>query len=358
MNKSRIERVIANMRAENLSQIIVSAPESVYYLTGTLVAPGERMLALLLRTDGTITLFANRLFALTGTTSVPLVEFDDTEDPIEMLQKQVLPGAIGIDKFWPSQFTIRLMNARKDIQPVLGSAPVDLARMMKDDEELALMRKASKLNDEITRRTIEGLYEGMTELEACQLYLNNAKELGADGPSFEPLICFGPNCAEPHHVSDNTRLKIGDSVIVDVGALYRHYASDMTRTVFWKSATDEQKKVHEIVTRANAAGRAAVRPGVPMCEFDKAARSVIEEAGYGKYFIHRTGHGIGLNVHEPPDNSSTNQTIAQPGMTFSVEPGIYLPGQFGVRVEDLVAVTQDGCETLNALTHEMKIIGG
>ena len=146
-------------------------------------------------------------------------------------------------------------------------------------------------------------------------------------------------------------------MIIDVGALHKRYASDMTRTVFWKSASDEQKKVHELVTRANAAGRAAVRPGVPMSEFDKAARSVIEEAGYGEYFIHRTGHGIGLDVHEPPDNSATNQTIAQPGMTFSVEPGVYLPGKFGVRVEDLVAVTETGCETLNALDHDFRILG-
>ena len=156
---------------------------------------------------------------------------------------------------------------------------------------------------------------------------------------------------------DGTRLKPGDSVIIDVGALHKRYASDMTRTVFWKTASDEQKKVHELVTRANAAGRAAVRPGVPMCEFDKAARSVIEEAGYGEYFIHRTGHGIGLDVHEPPDNSATNQTIAQPGMTFSVEPGVYLPGKFGVRVEDLVAVTETGCETLNALNHDLHVLG-
>ena len=349
MNKQRISRVIENMRAENLSQIIVSAPESVYYLTGTFVAPGERMLALLLKDDGSIILFANRLFALTGKTSVPLIEFDDTDDPIALLAPEILPGTIGIDKFWPSQFTIRLMTARPDARPVLGSRPVDLARMMKDEEELALMRTASRMNDEITRRTIEGLREGMTELEACQLYLDNAKAVGADGPSFEPLVCFGPNCAEPHHSSDNTRLKPGDSVIIDVGALHKRYASDMTRTVFWKTASDEQKKVHELVTRANAAGRAAVRPGVPMCEFDRAARSVIEEAGYGEYFIHRTGHGIGLEVHEPPDVSAVCERVLEPGMIFSIEPGIYLSGKFGVRIEDLVTVTEDGCEVLNRL---------
>ena len=130
----------------------------------------------------------------------------------------------------------------------------------------------------------------------------------------------------------------------------------MTRTVFYKSVSEEQKKVYEIVKAANEAGRAAVRPGVPMCEFDRAARKVIEDAGYGPYFIHRTGHGIGIEVHEHPDNSSACQVIAKPGMCFSVEPGVYLPGKFGVRIEDLVVVTENGCETLNHFTHDLIVI--
>lgn len=219
------------------------------------------------------------------------------------------------------------------------------------------MREASRKNDETLRRTIEGLREGMTEREVAAMYNAIGKELGASGPSFDTLICFGPNCAEPHHSSDDTVLKRGDSVICDVGLTWNRYCSDMTRTVFFGEPTDEQRRVYEIVERANAAGRAAVRPGVPMKEFDRAARKVIEDAGYGKYFIHRTGHGIGLETHEPPDCSATNEVIARPGMVFSIEPGIYLPGRFGVRVEDLVAVTEDGCETLNALTKEMRILG-
>ena len=136
MNKRRISRVIENMRAENLSQIIVSAPESVYYLTGTFVSPGERMLALLLKDDGSITLFANRLFALKGAVDADLKEFDDTDDPIALLEKDVRPGKLGVDKLWPSQFTIRLMDARPDVRPTLGSKPVDDARMRKGADEL------------------------------------------------------------------------------------------------------------------------------------------------------------------------------------------------------------------------------
>ncbi len=344
------------MAACGLDQILVTSPISVYYLTGTMVAPGERMLALYLNANGDMTLFANRLFALNGGVDVPLVEFDDTEDPITMLAAAVKPGKLGIDKTWPSHFTIRLMEAKPGMVPVVGSAPVDDARMCKDAGEVRLMREASHLNDEAISRTIAELREGMTELELQELYIRNAKAVGGSAPSFTPITCFGANCAEPHHSNDETRLKPGDAVILDVGLLHQRYCSDMTRTVFFKSATDEQRRVYDICRRANAAGRAAVRPGLPMCEFDRAARSVIEDAGYGKYFIHRTGHGIGLEVHEHPDNSATSQIIARPGMCFSVEPGIYLPGNFGVRVEDLVVVTEDGCETLNRLDRELRIV--
>ena len=356
MNHSRISRVIENMNACGLSQILVTATPSVYYLTGKWVSPGERMLALYLNADGDVRLFANRLFALGGNTDVPLVEFDDTEDSVALLAGHVKPGKIGIDKTWPSQFTIRLMEAMPNAQPVLGSAPVDDARMCKDAQEIELMRESSRMNDEAIVRTMAQLHEGMTELELQDAYLKNAKAVGGEGGSFTPITCFGANCAEPHHDNDESRLKKGDAVILDVGLLHGRYCSDMTRTVFFGSATDEQRKVYDIVRRANEAGRAAVRPGVPMCEFDRAARKVIEDAGYGKYFIHRTGHGIGLEVHEHPDNSATSQIIARPGMCFSVEPGAYLPGSFGVRIEDLVTVTEDGCETLNRLDRDLRII--
>lgn len=356
MNTARLRRVAENMRAEGLTQILVTAPTSVDYLTGARVSPGERMLALLVKDDGSATLFANRLFALKGAVNVPLVEYDDTDDCVGLLAKALDNGKIGIDKTWPSGFTLQLMAARSDVQPVLGSKPVDDARMCKDAEEIDRMRRASKMNDQAVAQTIAKLRAGMTEREVGELYLAIAKSLGAQGPSFPPLICFGANGAQPHHDSDETTLKSGDAVILDVGLLLDGYCSDMTRTVFFGSATDEERKVYDLVKRANEAGRAAVRPGVPMKEFDRAARSVIEQAGYGDAFIHRTGHGIGLEVHEPPDNSAASEVIARPGMVFSVEPGVYLPGRFGVRVEDLIAVTETGAETLNHLPREIQIL--
>ena len=346
MNMERINKVIENMRARNLKQIIVSAPASVYYLCGAWCEPHERMLALLVKDDGTLTLYGNRLFALNGAVDIPLVEYEDTDDCVAALAPDVLPGPVGIDHTWPSQFTIRLMEKRPDVTPVLGSQPVSDARMIKGADELALMRESSRLNVQVCARIGQALREGVTEKEIQALYNSIALELGAEGPSFTPLICFGKNGAEPHHDSDGTRLAPGDTVIMDVGLIWKRYCSDMTRTAQFGEVTDDQKRVYDIVYAANRAGIAACRPGVLMKDIDRAARKVIEDAGYGPYFTHRTGHGIGLDVHEFPDCSAISDIVARPGMVFSIEPGIYLPGRFGVRVEDLVAITEDGCEVL------------
>ena len=348
MNTRRINRVIENMRAQGLRQILVSNTASVFYLTGVWCEPYERMLALHVKDNGDVRLYANRMFALEGMTDVPMIEYEDTDDCVAVLAPDMMPGRLGIDKTWHSHFTIRLMEQRPDIVPCVGSQPVDDARMLKDEEELELMRVSSRLNVQDCRRVGEALREGVTEKEMQALYTSIALELGASGPSFTPLICFGPNGAEPHHDSDGTRLKPGDTVIMDVGLTWKRYCSDMTRTAQFGAVTDDQKRVYDIVYAANRAGIAACRPGVLMKDIDRAARRVIEDAGYGPYFTHRTGHGIGLDEHEFPDCSYVSEIVARPGMVFSIEPGVYLPGRFGVRVEDLVAITEDGCEVLTA----------
>lgn len=357
MKTSRINRVLEGMTRLGLDQLLVTSTQSVYYLTGLWVSPGERLLALWLDRSGACALYANRLFALNGLTGdLRLIEFDDVDDSVAVLAEGLRPGTLGVDKTWPSHFLLRLMERRPDIRMSDGSRPVDEARMCKDEEELAALRLSSRMNDRVTGMLPGTLFEGMTERALARRYADFAADAGAAGSSFEPLICFGAGCAEPHHATGDAPLKPGDSVIMDVGLDLNHAMSDMTRTVFFGSVTDEQKRVYDLVRAANAAGRAAVRPGLPLSEFDRAARSVIEAGGYGPNFIHRLGHGIGLEVHEPPDVSSASTVIARPGMVFSIEPGIYLPGRFGVRIEDLVAVTEDGCETLNALERDMIVV--
>lgn len=357
MKQDRLEKILRNMNEMGLSQLLISSPMSISYLTGKLIHPGERMVVLNIQNNGDVSLIANRLFAVGSLDGVKLIEYDDVDDNIAVLSDTVKPGALGVDKEWPCRFLLPLMERRKDLKISLGSQAADRARMIKTREEIDFMRESSHLNDKAVHQAISALRDGVSEREIAKVYTTSAVALGAFNGSFDSLICFGANCAEPHHDTDDTVIKKGDSVILDVGAKLNGYCSDMTRTVFFGEADEEQKFVYNLVEQANAAGRAAVRPGVKMKEIDRAARSVIEKAGYGEYFIHRTGHGIGLEVHEFPDVSSVSETVCEPGMIFSVEPGVYLKGKFGVRVEDLVCVTEDGCETFNQYTKEMRVIG-
>ena len=356
MKQNRLERVLRGMDQMGLGQLLVTATDSIYYLTGLWVNPGERLLALKIDLSGACALYVNRMFALGAQPGLALVEFDDREDALSMLAGDLAPGRVGVDKLWSSHFAIRLMELRGDVRLAVGSKPVDEARMLKDEEELVRLRAASRMNDQAVAAVARSLVSGDTERAVGRRFADEGVRLGAQGVSFTPLVCFGANCAEPHHDSDGTQLKAGDAVILDLGLDVDHAMSDMTRTVFFGAPTDEQRRVYELVLRANAAAKAAVRPGVPLKDIDRAARAVIEEGGYGPAFLHRTGHGIGLAVHEPPDVSASSEYVAQPGMVFSIEPGIYLPGKFGVRIEDLVAVTEDGCEVLNELDREIMVI--
>ena len=170
-------------------------------------------------------------------------------------------------------------------------------------------------------------------------------------------MAFGANAADPHHAPDDTVVEPGDCVLFDVGCIKDGYCSDMTRTFYYKEASEQHKLVYHTVRQANEAAIAKIKPGIPLCELDKTARDLITEAGYGPYFTHRLGHFIGLGEHEFGDVSSVNTDKAVPGMIFSIEPGIYLTGDTGVRVEDLVLVTETGCEVLNAAPKDLRVVG-
>lgn len=358
MKQKRIESVLRNLDASGLSQLLVSDPRSIQYLTGAYVEPGERFLGLLLRNDGSRpTLFLNELFTAPDDIAVDVVSFNDTDDPLELLAVRCDADAgLGCDKNLPARFLIPMMERRIASAFTLASAAVDAARAIKDDREHELMRAASAANDAAMERFRALVHEGVTEAEVAAQLEGIYRDLGASGHSFEPIVSFGANAADPHHEPDGTVLKSGDVVLFDVGCRKDEYCSDMTRTFFFEDADEEQRRVYEIVRQANEAGKEAVRPGARFCDIDAAAREVIENAGYGQYFTHRLGHQIGLDVHEPSDVSAANEACVQPGMCFSIEPGIYLPGRFGVRIEDLVIVTEDGCEVLNAYPRDLSIV--
>lgn len=358
MSEQRIEAVLGNLAARGISQLLVCDPRSIQYLTGAYVEPGERFLGLLLRAGAQRpTLFLNRLFAAPADIEADVVPFDDTDDPLALLAERCDADAVlGCDKNLPARFLIPLMERKAASGFALASDAVDDARAIKDERERALMRAASAANDAGMARFRNLVREGITERAVAAQLEEIYQSLDAQGHSFSPIVSFGANAADPHHEPDGTRLKRGDAVLFDVGCRMDEYCADMTRTFFFGEAGDEQRRVYETVRQANEAGREAVRPGARFCDIDAAARKVIEDAGYGPYFTHRLGHQIGLDVHEPGDVSSANEAQVAPGMCFSIEPGIYLPGRFGVRIEDLVIVTEDGCEVLNAYPRELSII--
>ena len=358
MDNHRIESVLDNLAAQGLSQLLVCDPRSIQYLTGAYVEPGERFLGLLLRADqARPTLFLNELFTAPADIEADVVAFNDTDDPIALLAERCdAAAALGCDKNLPARFLIPMMERNIAAGFALASDAVDDARAIKDDEERALMRAASATNDAAMARFRELVHEGATEQEIAGKLEDIYRELGAQGHSFAPIVSFGANAADPHHEPDGTVLKEGDVVLFDVGCRQDEYCADMTRTFFFGEPDEEQRRVYEIVRQANEAGRAAVHPGARFCDIDGAARKVIEDAGYGPYFTHRLGHQIGLDVHEPGDVSSINEACVQQGMCFSIEPGIYLPGRFGVRIEDLVIVTENGCEVLNAYPRELETL--
>jgi Xaa-Pro dipeptidase len=354
MNK-QIEKLIEKMRKDEISQYIVSSTEDIFYLTGEWIEPGERLLTLLIDTNAQPILVVNKLFPIENE-NLNIVYYSDSDNPVKILSEFIQKNKkIAIDKNWPSHFLIKLMNM-KSIIPVDKSIFIDELRMIKTPDEIKKMRESSKLNDQAIEEVIDLIPEMLPEKYVARAAENIINKIGFSGVSFSPLVAFGGSCGEPHHESNITKLKNGDSVIIDIGGIKGRYCSDMTRTVFYGEPGDTARRVYDIVLQANLKAIESVKPGVKFSEIDLAARKYIEKKGYGDFFTHRTGHSIGINAHEWPFVSENNNMVVQPGMIFSIEPGIYIPNQFGVRIEDLVLVTETGVEVLNNYTKEMQIL--
>ena len=358
MKQSRINKVLEQMIEHNLSQIIISEPSSIFYLTGIWIEPDERMVALLLKADGGHKFFINSLFSVHDDLGIDKIRFGDDEDGGALVSRYVDKSkTVGIDKLWPSHFLLSLMKSTGSADFVNSSPILDRIRMIKDKEEIDLMRKASQINDLAMEKLIAYLAGGYAENEMALKLSEVYIELGAQGFSFPPIISYGKNSSIAHAETTTARPEPGDSCTLDIGCVYNHYCSDMTRNPFFKSVSDRHREIYEISLEATLAGQAAVKPGARFCDIDKAARDVIEKAGYGQYFLHRVGHSCGLNCHDFGNVSPENKDIVLPGMIFSVEPSITIPGELGVRVEDLVLVTENGHETLNNYKRELQVIG-
>ncbi len=355
MNPDRIENVMNRLTADAM---LVSDPYAIRYLIGRQIYPGERFLGLLLRRNKEAVLFLNALFAFKEIEGLKLVVYSDGDDICRLLAPFIDPDCtLGVDKTLPARFLLPLQKAHIASDFINGSIAVDRTRAIKDEEELKLMRKSSQINDEAMAIFKTLVYEGVSEKEVAGQTLKIYQKLGAEGFSFEPIVAFGKNAADPHHMPDDTKLKAKDAVLFDVGCTYKGYCSDMTRTFFFKEApSSSAREVYNLVRKANEDATAFVKAGVRLCDIDKTARDVIETGGYGKYFTHRLGHFIGIEDHEYGDVSAAFKDLAEENNVFSIEPGIYDPDTLGCRIEDLVVVTKDGCEVLNHYPHDIEII--
>ncbi len=357
---SRLEKVYALMNSAEhgpkMDAMLVSAPDAIFYLTGVWIHPGERLLTLVLQPNLKPMLYVPAMFQV-GQMDFDVTYYQDHEQPLAQLSDSLIHlSVVGVDKDWPARFLLAFMGINPSKQVINGSFVIDRARVSKDADEIQLMAAASSLNDQVMAEVVERLKgDLLTEIQMSDFIHERFLAHGAQGNSFDTIACFGIGSSQPHHECDKTILAPGP-IIIDMGCVLNGYCSDMTRSFYYGQPSEAYVNAYHAVMDANLAAIKMVKPGVPLSVVDGAARQLLVDRGLGEYFVHRTGHGIGISVHEYPDVSSVSEAICQVGMIFSIEPGVYLGGEFGIRIEDLVVVTEDGCTILNQYPKELHVL--
>jgi Xaa-Pro aminopeptidase len=364
--ETRTERCQQRLRERDAAGVVLFPSPNCYYLGGFHEEPSERHFFLFVPREGHPAFVAPELYGdqLRDATWVEdLRLWSDSDDPLAVVHETAADlgltrSELLVDPTMWATFTQDLREVLPDATWGLASEVLEPLRIRKDDPELDAMRRAAEAAD----ATIQDLRDlgadavGMTETELAAYVEDRLVANGGEGTAFETIVGSGPNGAKPHHHHAERDIQPGDPVVLDFGTRVDHYPSDQTRTlVFDGEPSDVFEVVHETVREAQQAAVDAVEPGIPASEVDAAAREVIERAGYGEEFIHQTGHGVGLDVHEEPYIVDGNDRELEEGMVFSIEPGIYLPDEFGVRIEDLVVVTADGCERLNTTDRSWQV---
>lgn len=357
----RITRAQAAMAEQGIDLLMIGPGSDLVYLLGFDAHLSERLNLLIIPREGKPSYVVPTLESFLVADKADLVEikrWEETESPSDLVARIVGDAAgkrlaIG-DQLW-SVFLLRLQTALPGADWSPGEGIMRALRTSKDGREVDLLAEVSRRTDEAWGAFVEGgPISGLTETQAMGRLAGLMAERGLK--SAFGICASGPNSASPHHHTADRVIQQGDTVIFDWGGTLEGYHSDITRTVFVGEPTDEFRKVYDVVRRANQAALDAVKPGVACQEIDRAARAVIEEAGYGDAFIHRLGHGLGLDVHEEPYLVEGNETPLRVGNVFSDEPGIYLEGKFGVRIEDAVVCTEAGGKRLNKASREITVM--
>jgi Xaa-Pro dipeptidase len=368
MPQTRLSRLITAMTSAGLDALALNPGPSLSYLTGLSFHLMERPTVLLVAPpDQVAFIFPKLEAAKLEQSKIGLQPFMFGDNPAEwggVFRRAC--QALGLDgkKIGVEPTRIRFLEldfirqAAPHAQFVSAAGPLESLRLQKDAYEIAKIRHSIKIAQDALLTTLPIVKIGMTEKELAAELSIRILRLGGDSESpFSPIVSSGPNSANPHASPSDRMLAAGDLLVIDWGACYQGYVSDLTRTFAIGEVEPEFQRIAEVVAAANTAGRSIAAPGLFAGSVDFAAREVIVKAGYGVYFTHRVGHGIGLEGHEPPYMFAENKLVLAAGMTFTIEPGIYLPGRGGVRIEDNVAITADGAEVLSDLPREMGIIG-
>lgn len=363
----RLARTMTAIGEVGLGGLLVTPGANLGYLTGYAPMPLERLTVLVLaagREPVMVVPMLERPAALASPAGerIEIVGWTDAEDPYaltaRLLGENDGVGAAGpfaiSDDAWASH-VLGLERTAAAVELVPQGEALPLIRAVKDPDELERLRAAAHGADEAFGEIVRLPFAGRRELDIATGLARLLRDHGHELVGFT-IVGSGPNSASPHHDSGERTIGAGDVVVMDFGGVAGGYWSDITRTVFVGEPTDEHRSVYDVVRAAQQAAFEAVRPGVACEDVDRAARAVIEQAGYGGRFIHRTGHGIGIGLHEPPYIVRGNIAPLEPGMTFSDEPGIYLPDRFGVRIEDQVEVTSDGARRLNEAPRELTVV--
>ncbi|MGP4008283.1 aminopeptidase P family protein [Streptomyces sp. 4N124] len=360
--RARMERAARAAADAGLAGLLVAPGPDLVWLTGYAPTAVTERLTLLVLTPGqdpvlvVPTLEAPDAAKAAGAPALRLRDWTDGKDPYAATAALLDSiGRFGIsDNAW-AMHLLGLQKALPGTSYASLTEALPMLRAVKDAAELRLLAAAGAAADATFEEIRKVPFAGRKESDVAADLADLLRRFGHSQVDFT-IVASGPNGANPHHEVGNRVIEHGDMVVLDFGGLKDGYGSDTSRTVHVGEPTDEERRVHDLVCEAQEAGFRAVRPGVACQEVDRAARAVIADAGYGDYFIHRTGHGIGVTTHEPPYMIEGEQQPLVPGMCFSVEPGVYLPGRFGVRIEDIVTVTEDGARRLNDTTRELVIV--
>ena len=365
LHKDRLKKLMDELTKSGVDAIFLGPSSDLEYLAELKLFPDARTKGLMVSKSGAIfaltpLLYREDMEALLGKDVNYLIWADHEGFQTAFkkgCQTMNLEGARVAINSGVSGVELLEMMTCLSAQFVNGKGMLDPIRSRKDEQEMNLMRQSSQIADKCMEKVREYLRVGILEKELSEQIKIFFHEEGAEGLSFDPIVASGPNGSMPHYSGNNREIQKGDFVVVDMGGRYKQYCSDITRTFCMGEPTDEQKHVYKIVLEAQKAGEAAVLPNNTGQDVDRAARKVIVDAGYGDNFLNRVGHGIGIAVHESPYIIEGNARPLHPGNVFSIEPGIYLPGKFGVRIENLVAVTDDGSkEVLNKFPRDLIII--